>query len=305
MTLSPAAGGAGELAPSERASVHMRAVLENWWLVLVVFLVAVAAALAISSQELKLYDATASVLLTSSEPVNVLQHNAGAVSADPERDLNTDITLVKVNPIVLAVKHQLKLKWWTLEQLDREVRAAPAGTSNVIAITARDPMPRRAAAIANAFAAHYIAFRRASAQAQYSAAARLARRQLAALTPAERKQPDAVALRQQLLQLETAGSLQTGAAQMVSRATVPLTPATPRPKFEAAVAGFGGLVIGVLAAMGLGAMRRAAEEEEEEDLVPQQDTVRRHPIRPVNGDGAGAGAGAGSSVFRHEQRHVD
>jgi uncharacterized protein involved in exopolysaccharide biosynthesis len=286
--------------------LHLQSVLRYWWLVLVVFVVAVVAAVTISSQETKQYDATANVLLTSSEPVNVLQHSSSPVSADPERDLNTDITLVKVNPVVLGVKRQLKLKSWTVEQLRREVLAAPAGTSNVIAITARDLSPRRAAAIANAFAAHYIAFRRASAQAQYGAAARLARTQLAALTPAQRRQPDGVALRQQLLELETAGSLQTGAAQLVSRATVPLTPATPRTKFDAAVAGFGGLVIGVLAAMALGALRRSEEAKEQEAPVPPAGTRRRGP-RSVAGEGVPAASSPVSALpqaLRKKPRRV-
>ena len=63
-----------------------------------------------------------------------------------------------------------------------------------------------------------------------------------------------VALRAQLAQFEVAGSLQTGNAQLIDPATVPLTPSTPRPKKTALIAGFIGLLVGIGFALALGAI---------------------------------------------------
>jgi tyrosine-protein kinase len=254
-TPSAAPGGRDELTPAERASPHLRSLLRYSWLVLLVVVVAVAAAVEVSTSQPKKYDATASVLLTNSEPVNVLLKSTGLPSADPERDLNTDVSLVKVDAIAQQVRRQLKLPWTTTRLL-KEVAPSLVGTSNVVAITVRDLVPARAAAIANAFAARYVIFRRQSAQSTYHAAAALALKQISELTPAQLKSPTGVALQQQYQQLQVAGDLQTGTSQLVDRAELPTTPATPRPKFDGAVAGIVGLMIGALLAIALGAIRK-------------------------------------------------
>jgi hypothetical protein len=61
-----------------------------------------------------------------------------------------------------------------------------------------------------------------------------------------------IALRQQLQQLQIAGALQTGAAQVVDVATLPTSAAIPRPKFAAAVAAIIGLLVGALVAIAIG-----------------------------------------------------
>jgi polysaccharide biosynthesis transport protein len=249
------ADGVVEIAPAERASLHLRSLMRYWWLVLAAFALAIAAALAVSMTEQKRYAASAEVLVTSGEPVNVLLRSTAPLPADPERALNTDVALVKVVAIASRVHKQLRLPF-SKTKLLAEVTASLEGTTNVVKITVRDALPLRAAAIANAFASQYIAFRRETAQGQYAAAARLAQAQLSVLTPAERKKPEGVSLRNQLQQLETAGRLQTGSAQIVDEATPPTSPASPRPKRSAAIAGVLGLLIGSLAAIVLGGAKR-------------------------------------------------
>ena len=123
----------------------------------------------------------------------------------------------------------------------------------MISITARDKIPARAKAIANAFARRYIVVRRQQAQVPYKQAALLAQAQLNALTPAERAVRGA-GLSARLHQFEVAGSLQTGNAQLIDPATLPLTPSTPRPKKTAVIAGFIGLLVGIGFALALGAI---------------------------------------------------
>jgi len=94
--------------------------------------------------------------------------------------------------------------------------------------------------------------RRQQAQVPFKQAAAL-EAQLKALTPAERAVRGA-ALRARLAQLEAAGSLQTGNAQLIDPATLPLTPSTPRPKRTAIIAGFIGLLVGIGFALAFGAI---------------------------------------------------
>jgi uncharacterized protein involved in exopolysaccharide biosynthesis len=247
--------GGEELLPAERASAHLHAVAKRWWLVLGAALSVAVLAFALSWVQQARYDATAKVLLTNTEPVNLLQHATGAPSLDPERDLDTSVELVKLDSAAAHVKKRLRLSLTPTELLG-QVTAAPVGTTNVIAITARDWIPKRAAKIANAFAAQYVVARRQRAEALYARAADGARLQLAALGPDQRHGALATALRAQLRQFEATGSTQTGGAQIVDAASTPTTPATPRPKFAAAVGGFVGLLLGLLAALIAGASDR-------------------------------------------------
>jgi uncharacterized protein involved in exopolysaccharide biosynthesis len=267
MTSAVALKDSDDLSPTERAAPHVRSLVRYWWVVVFLALAAAVIAALMSERQTKRYDATSSVVISSSEPVNVLLRSTGLPSNDPERDLNTDVAMVKIPAVAAAAKRQLHLRW-TDARLLSEVTAALSGVSNVIAITVQDISPRRAARIANAVAHNYVRIRREGAQAVYAQAASLARQRLASLTPQQKQAKLGAPLRAQLRQLETAGYLQTGGAQVIADAEVPTVPATPRPKFAAVVAGTVGLLLGALLAIGLGAMeqRREPAEEYEDDL---------------------------------------
>jgi uncharacterized protein involved in exopolysaccharide biosynthesis len=242
-----------DIVPAERASTYLLALRKRWWLVLGTTAVAAWTGFLVSSLQQNRYDATAKVLLTNTEPLAVLQHSTIPTSQDPERDLNTETALVKLDSSARNVRAALNLPL-TSTQLLREVSAQAAGTSNIVAITARDSRPARAAAIANAFARVYVDVRRGEAQAAYRTAARQAQRQLARLSPGQQASAEGAALRRQLQQLQVAGTLQTGGAQFVDAATVPTSAATPRPLFIAAVAALIGFLLGALAAIAAGQM---------------------------------------------------
>ena len=253
-------GGNGDPSPTERVSPHLRSLLRYSWLVVLVTAVAGVGAYELSKRQTKLYDATAAVLLTNAEPINVLTQSNGLPSGDPERDLNTDVSLVTLDANAQKVKQALGLHW-TITRLLGEVHASLSGTSNVVAITARDAVPARAVKIADAFAEQYVAFRQQNAQSAYADAATLARRQLASLSPGAKKSALGVALRTQMHTLETTGALQTGASRVVGLAQLPSRPAAPKPKFDAAVAGLAALLVSALLAMGLGVLRRPRLEQ--------------------------------------------
>jgi polysaccharide biosynthesis transport protein len=240
------------VSPADRASDHLGALARRWWLILGCAILAGAGAYGLSKQQQPRYEATAKVLLTSVEPVNLLSHSTAAPSLDPERNLNTDIALVKLDSVARKVQRELHVPL-TRVQLLGEVSVSAEGLSNLVAISVSDLSPARAAAIANAFAARYIDVRRAQAQAAYRTAAELAQRRLAQLDAGQLAGQRGPALRRQLMrqqqQLLTTGELQTGGAQLVDRAQVPTTAASPRPRFSAIVGAIVGAMIGALAAL--------------------------------------------------------
>jgi uncharacterized protein involved in exopolysaccharide biosynthesis len=250
----PRSGSYPDIVPAERASVYLASLRRRWWLVLAVVILAAVAGFVVASRQQKRYDASAKVLLTTAEPVNLLLHSTAGASSDPERDLNTQVELVKLDSIAQHVRAELGLPL-TSAQLLREIRAAADGNSNLLTITARDAVPARAAAIANAFARQYADFRRRQAQEAYSAAAGQALLELRSLSPAQRDGVPGTALRQQMRELQVAGALQTGGVHLVDAASVSTTPATPRPKLAAAAGGLIGFLVGALAAIALGSLR--------------------------------------------------
>jgi uncharacterized protein involved in exopolysaccharide biosynthesis len=286
-----------EIDPAERASVHVDAIRRRWWLVVGLALAAGAVAFMVSSSQTKLYDASAQVVLSSTEePVNVLLHATTPQSLDPERDLSTSVALVKLDRVAGDVRKQLRLPLTTPQLLAR-VSAAPVGTSNIVAITARSESPKSAAAIANAFAVRYVATLRNQAQEGYQEAAQLARHQLASLGPRQRRGAHGAMLLTQLNQLEVTGALQTGGARFVDPATPPTSPASPRPKFATAVGVFLGLLLGALAAMSLGAAaRRRARVLEPKPVTTNGATSAG--LAPRERDGTAAGIGSADGDHR-------
>jgi succinoglycan biosynthesis transport protein ExoP len=246
------------VAPADRASDHLGALARRWWLIVACAILAGAGAYGLSKLQQPRYDATAKVLLTTAEPVNVLSHSTAAPSLDPERQLNTDIELVKLDSVAFNVQRELRVPLTRVQLLD-EVSVSAEGLSNLVAITARDASPTRAAAIANAFATRYIDVRQAQARAAYQTAAELAQGRLAQLNAKQLAGRPGAELRRQLHELRTTGELQTGGAQLVDRAQVPTTAASPRPLFSALVGAFVGALIGGLAALVAGIYDRRRE----------------------------------------------
>jgi uncharacterized protein involved in exopolysaccharide biosynthesis len=249
-----AAERADSVIPAERISSYWGALRRYWWIILLTTALAVGGAVASVQTVTKQYDATAKVLLTGVEPTDVLT-KSNSRSLDPQRDFNTATELVKASGVTRAVRSQLGLPI-SLAQLAGEVTAAAQGNSNILAITARDRFPARAAAIANAFGKQYVRSRQLSARQLYLTAAASGQARLDALTPSERAEPGGRELRARVQQLVLASDVQTGGSQLVELATMPTSAATPRPKQTIAIAIVVGLFVGGMLALALDLRRR-------------------------------------------------
>jgi tyrosine-protein kinase len=253
--------------PAERLREYLKVVRRRWVVLVAMVGLTMAAALVLSLTQTKQYDATAKLLFRSQEPINALLGQSSSPD-DPERQTNTEIGLIKLETVGDAARRALGTSMSTSKLLD-SITTEAEGNSDLVKVTARDPSPRRAAAIANAVASAYVKFRRESARASLDEAANLARNQLNSLSPEDQASSQGRALQARLRELEITSSLQTGGVQVVRRAAVPSSPAAPRPLFSSVLGGFAGLVLALILIVGLEfADRRVRDEEDAQAAVP-------------------------------------
>jgi succinoglycan biosynthesis transport protein ExoP len=264
---------------SDRVQAYLGTLRRSW--VLVVGLVAVTAATAfvLSATSAKEYEATAKILLDQNDTVSrLVLGTSGSPSDQAERDLNTHLKLVKLEGIALRVRKQLGLDGMPTAELLRKVDDKIDGNSNILSITARDGSPKRAAAIANAFASEYRASRERGVRAGLDEAAAAARARLRALGPDAESSPVGKELASRLRQLEIASALQSGGVQLVAPAVRPETAAGPRPRRSAVI----GMIVGLLLAFGVVLVRERIDtrlyDEQAAELafgLPVLATLRR------------------------------
>jgi receptor protein-tyrosine kinase len=140
-----------------------------------------------------------------------------------------------------------------------------------------DEIPRRAARVANTFAAEYVAFRRAATREIYTQALARVRRKQAQLSRSTRGRvasrsevAQARRLRSQANELDLLASVQTGGAQVVQRARVPSSPVSPKPSRNYLLGGFIGLLLGfALATMRDKLDRRIKNKDQIRELAPE------------------------------------
>lgn len=239
----------------------MRVLRRRRSVIVVATLVVVAAALASSFLQTPVYEATAEVLLQPRSTESLFDPSTGE-RRDPARTVQTEIQVLKSQPVVDAVKQKLGAA--------PRVSVAPLGQTDVIHVKALNTDPHQAAAVANAYAAAYIDFRRKQAVDDLLAAGNEIQRKVFDLqkqienlprapTPVLGRptEPDRAAeqrdalvqqqalFRQRLDQLQVDAALKTGGAQLVTPASAPTSPIKPTPVRTAVVAIAVGLLFGL------------------------------------------------------------
>src|SRR5215212_4900287 len=245
---------------------RIRALRRRWKLIGGLTALVVIAALALSLSQTKQYEGVAKVVLSTSERASaIINPEVDTRSDDPERDINTQVELIRFETVAERVNDRLGLDISNDELLDK-VETEIEGNSNIVSIKARDPDPERAAAIATAFADEYAAFRKETARASLNEAAETARVRLDQLSDAERLSPEGRELQARLRQIEIAAAAQQGGVEVARRADVPESVASPKPVRTTVLA----LVLGFLFAIGTALLfevvdRRLKEEQDIEE----------------------------------------
>lgn len=220
---------------------YLKAIRRRMPLILLLTGVVTAVAVLLSLAQTKQYEATARIVLAQTDPINVIVDTSQPINYDPESDRNTRVALIKLEAVAEAVRQAEDLDTPTGDLLDN-VKTEVEANSDIVAITATDPDPERAATIATAFAEQYQAYRRDNARESLLEAAEVTRSRIEQLSPEEQASEQGRDLRADLRQIEILAAAQNGGVEVAERADVPTDPASPRPLLNGVLAfvlGFG------------------------------------------------------------------
>lgn len=241
----------GETFRESPVTAWLRVLRNAWLLILFCGVLAATTGYAFSSRQPDSFKAT-SALLFEDPSSNFGQQLFGAAFAapygDPERRGATNLRLVSLSIVATRTARALGTGY-TTRSIQGMVEVAPAGNSNVIAVTATNRDPVRAARIANTFAEQYVAMRRTSDRSKLRRASEVVKQRIASSTAApnstERRELSALDDRLQVL-----ATLQTGNAELVQPATVPRVRSAPRPRRSAVFGALLGILLGIALAIG-------------------------------------------------------
>jgi len=238
----------GEDLPLRRYAETLR---ERVWLILAVVAITTAVAGLYVVAADKVYEAQAQLLITPVSSDDPTLAGLGIIreSSDPTRDVETAAQLVTNVDVARLVARRLSLSdepSGLLEQIEVE----PVAQSNIVTITAAAEGPRRAQALANAFASATIEDRTAQLRRQLDRGIARLRRTIRDI-PRGRASTDVDSPASQLAALEALRGGDDPTMRFETRAEAPANPVRPKPLLSLAAGILAGLVLGVGAAFGL------------------------------------------------------
>ena len=233
----------------------------KWWIILFVVLAALAS-VGYSKLQTPIYTGTAQLLLTPQLSTSIVQAtdpNAASSSTSNTVDVPTDTQVIESASVKNTVARTIRNP--------PKVSVAEVGTTNVVTVSANSTKPEVAAAAANAYARAYLAVQQSQSVASLKSASKLVASHIASTSSqitkldqeiASTNGPAAVALESQIPSLETQLStyqeelaqynfyalLNTGGGQIITPASVPTSPSSPKTLRDAVIAAFLGLFIG-------------------------------------------------------------
>jgi len=257
-----------------------RMLRDQWWVIALCTIVAVAAAAAYTARKDTLYTANTRLLLLQEDPNSTV--TGGPLSyVDPVRQRATDLDLVKSPRLAGRVARDLKLKGARALEADTGVDASAQGDSNVITIGVTKKNKRLATRLADAYAREYVQFRRDLSRARYDQALSDVNKQLKALKSrpgATREQ--AFALRQQKQALQLLSGVRLSDATVVQETNGRAAAIKPTWQRNVILAGVFGLLLGIALAFLRDRLDdRVKTEEDLSEFLPDVPILATIPTR--------------------------
>jgi polysaccharide biosynthesis transport protein len=251
--------------PEVDVRTYLRTLRRHAFLIVGATAVVVVSALFFTSMGAKVYRTSSSILLKPTLADTLVDQN-GARSTT---DVATASRLITSKPVRQLVAAQLGSDL-------PPVRVAASGSTSVVELSVVSTDPRLAAAVADAYATNFIDFRRQQDIDDLTAVSTKYREQIlgvqqqitaingqltsvappATADPALEKRREELSsqiasLQNQVDQLQLDASLRSGGAQLVSTATVPVSPIGPKPYRTTALALGVGVLYGLVLAFGV------------------------------------------------------
>jgi capsular exopolysaccharide synthesis family protein len=260
-----------EFGPEPSFRTYLHILLQRKWWVGGITALGLAASLAFSLTAHKEYSATAQLLVQPSFSTGGVQQPV------TQTDVETELQLVTSAPVQQIVRNRLKST--------PAVSASEVGQTNVMAITAISGTPSRASLIANVYATAFVQYRQAVASNSLTTAEAQLRSQISSIeqqlksfgsnttsVEASALLNQEAVLKEQLAQMQVSGATDTGDVALVTPATTPASPSSPKPTEDALL----GLVAGL--ALGLGA---AFLRDSFDDRLTSKEATERAGGAPV------------------------
>ena len=251
----------------------------RWYIVVGVVGVIVAVSVYHQAHKPKVYKATSAVTYDASS-LSQSTFAATAAPADPTRDGPTDVLVATSLSVAEGVRSQLKLAVPAVE-LQGEVSAQVAPNANVLQITASAAGPKRAAALANAFATQYVNFETSAQLAAIDKTQASLQKQLDAL-PATSTQR--ATIEDSIQRLGPLRAVADSGSQIISPATPPSQPSGASVPVVGLITALIGLALAipiVLLVESLDRRIKSADEIEVEYGLPLLGTI---PLRKSGTD---------------------
>ena len=256
-------------APEPTLASYLAVLRRRKWWVIAVTVLGLVASLGFSLVQPKEYSASAQLLF---QPGNAVVTANGSAEQITPTDVLTELQLVTSAPVKATVARQLGSV--------PNVSAAEVGSTNIISVTATAAKPARAALIANAYATAFVTYQRSVTISSLAAANTQLSHQIASIAaqvkslqsnPSSAAEVSALlnqeaVLKDQLAQLQVSGAVSTGGVELVTPATAPSSPSSPKPLRDALL----GFVLGLLLGIGL-----AFVVEHLDDTVHLKEEVER------------------------------
>src|SRR5918994_1564245 len=211
-------------APDPR--VFLRPLRTYWWLVILIVGVATAATYFYVSSRPDRFQASTNVFLNTSRVEQVL---SGTTAFGDDRTNETVAALVTSRTVARSAAERLGYSGDPGDLL-ADLEVIPATGADYIPVTGRAGSGQRAAGLANAFAAAFVATRLEAAKKDAERARVSAERRLEELRDEGGNRTAVKSLEQRIQQLKVLESLPAGEAEQVDRARPPSEPYSPRPQ---------------------------------------------------------------------------
>lgn len=256
----------------------------RWWLVLVLFVLAVTTTYLYSEGQTPKFRASTDIVIRSSQAEQALTGTSAATPDD--RTVAVQARLLKTLPVAERVASRIRFEG-SPQALLAKVTVVPQAGTDLVTITGRDSNPVRAARIANGFAKSFIEDRGREIKRRIAGALGAAREELANTPSGSLGRGARQAAQARIQDLRVAESLPAANAVQLDAANPPGQPYAPRPKRSATFAGVLALLFGCALVYVLELFDRRFKRLEEVEQAYGQPTLA---VVPHAGEGDLVGA---------------